>query len=432
MIVYSENITPRLRYIADFFAAEISIEPWNLTTSISEFAQSQDAKINYSNQLVNCNCIKIKPEKLLFENTIFPINISCTDVDGQKVFFKNDSEPGFDIFAASFYLLSRYEEYLPHAKDEYGRYPHEISLAFKEGFLQKPLVNIWVERFKELIREKFPAYQFKKKEFTFLPTYDIDMARSYEYKGFARNTANFLKDFLTARFADFSRRYKVLTGVEKDPFNTFDWLDEIHETYNLNPFYFFLVAEKRSEKDKNISPHHILMKKLITGIAKKYRIGLHPSWRSNDDKKILESEKKILETITASPIVASRQHYLRLSVPETYRSLLQCGIKADYTLGYSGDNGFRASVASPFKWYDLQNETVTELVLYPFCFMEGTSIFYKKQTPEEALLELKMLYKNVREVNGFFSMIWHNSSLSNMNEYKGWRKVYEHFIKAVK
>ena len=38
----------------------------------------------------------------------------------------------------------------------YGRYAHENSLAFKEGFLNQPLINLWLKDFKDALKKKFP------------------------------------------------------------------------------------------------------------------------------------------------------------------------------------------------------------------------------------------------------------------------------------
>lgn len=428
MIVYSRNITPRLRFIMDFFAGEMSGGEWTITTNKAEFISSSDAKINYSDAHFDTRCLKIIPNGLLFETVIQPQQIICTGQDGYKVFFKNQSDTGFDIFAASFYLLSRYEEYLPHPKDKFGRFSHESSLAFKEGFLQQPLINVWAGQLKKIISKKFPSCNFTKKSISFLPTYDIDMAWSYRNKGFLRNAGNLVKDFFSFRFKHVLRRLKVLSGMENDPFDTFAWLNSLHEKHRIEPFYFFLVAEKVSVKDKNISPHHSAMRKLIAEHASRYQIGLHPSWQSFYNKNILRQEKDILEKIAGKTVTASRQHYIKLDIPRTYNELADAGLLYDYSMGYPAANGFRASVASPFKWYDLKKEAVSPLTIFPFCFMEGNSAIYQKQTPEEGLQELLNLYSRVQAVDGFFCMIWHNSSLTNEAPYKAWRDIYEKFI----
>jgi len=428
MLIFSENITPRLQYIIHFFSLEISNEEWRISSDAEEFITSLQPKINYSNQRLNGNCLHVIPHTILFENIIAEQNIQCTKNNGLTIFFQNESETGFDIFAAGFYLLSRYEEYLPFTPDKHGRFPYQSSLAYREGFLKKPLINYWLQQLKSQILLKFPDYTFKESRFQFLPTYDIDMAWSYRHKGFLRNSANVVLDLLTIRFREVAHRLKVLSGMQKDPFDVFEWLDELHEIGELNPLYFFLVAESVSKFDKNISPKHPAMRSVIERHSKKYSIGLHPSYRSNEDENVLISEKGILSEIIREDIQSSRQHYLKMNLPETYRRLLSAGIRKDFTMGYAGSNGFRASVASSFFWYDLKNEKETDLLITPFCFMEATSVFYKKDTPEQALVELKQLYDEVKTVNGIFSTIWHNNSLTDEDIFKGWKEAYDRLI----
>ncbi len=187
MIVYTNKITPRLQYIVDFIGKKITGEAFQLTTDNFFFNDYTGAKINYSNGRILDNELLIINYSLLFEDSIREQVISCFDVNGHKAFFKTGGDYPFDIFAACFYLLSRYEEYLPHQKDMYGRYAHENSLAFKEGFLNIPLVNIWIEDFKKVLKEKFPSLTTHHSPFTIVPTYDIDEAFAFKNKGFSKN-----------------------------------------------------------------------------------------------------------------------------------------------------------------------------------------------------------------------------------------------------
>ena len=69
-------------------------------------------------------------------------------------FLKHQASGVLICLQQSFFLLSRYEEYLPHSKDQYGLYAHENSIAYKEGFLHQPLINIWLEDFRKLLEKK--------------------------------------------------------------------------------------------------------------------------------------------------------------------------------------------------------------------------------------------------------------------------------------
>jgi hypothetical protein len=223
-------------------------------------------------------------------------------------------------------------------------------------------------------------------------------------------------------------RLLVLAGIKKDPFACYDFLQQLHKQYHLDPLYFFLVAPSGSKYDKNISPYHHAMWGLIKRHAKSYRIGLHPSWRSNENESILKKEKKILETAGDIQVTNSRQHYIKFSLPETFAQLLQLGIASDYSMGYGSINGFRASVASSFLWYNLQAESATTLRLHPFCFMDANSFHEQGQSAAESLEELMHYYEVCKREKATLITIFHNNFLGTDGQFAGWREMYERFI----
>jgi len=433
VLIYTQTITPRLQNITDFSGKDIIGKPFELTTDRDYFLKYENAKINYSAERISAEEFWIKPHSLLFENKISEQSIQCFNVNDQKAFFKTEGDFPFDIFAASFYLLSRYEEYLPHQKDMYGRYAHENSLAFKEDFLDQPLINIWLKDFKSLLISKFPYSPLTTHHspFTFLPTYDIDIAWSYTHKGWWRIAGGLAQSLIKGNWKHFKERINVLQEKQKDPFDSYSWLNQLHELYKIKPFYFFLVAEKNGKYDKNISPRQRALRELIKDHLIRYNIGIHPSWRSGDEQSLLKKEIDSLQTITGNKVFSSRQHYIRFSLPETFRRFIDNGIQFDYSMGYGSNNGFRASVASPFYWYDLEKEKQTELMLFPFCYMEANSFYEQKYSAEQALDEMRHYYEEVKSVNGTFIMIWHNHFLGTDKLYEGWREVYEQFIREV-
>ncbi len=432
MILYTHSLTPRLQYIIDFIANELRPATIKITTSTEEFSSSADIKINYSDNQSHGGEIWIRPHDLLFEQGIREQRFECFDTDGNKAFFKTEGDLPFDIF-----VLSRYEEYLPHQKDEYGRYAHKNSIAYKENFLHLPLVNIWLKELMKMIREKFQVPTNDSRlttpdsRLTFLPTYDIDIAWSYKHKGWWRNLGGALRSIMKGEWSLIKERIRVLRSQQKDPFDAFAWMHKLHEQHKLKPYYFFLVPEKRGHYDKNISPSSTVMQALIRDHVIRYPVGIHPSWKSGDDLSLLKKEMKTLSALTGSPVVSSRQHYIRFNLPEGYRRLIDNGITYDFSMGYGSINGFRASACSPFYWYDLKKEERTGLMLFPFCYMEANSFYEQKCSSQQALEELRQYYGIVKSVNGYFIMIWHNSFLGTDKLTTGWRDVYEQFVKEV-
>jgi hypothetical protein len=427
VLIYTPTITPRLQYIADFSGKEITGKSFELTTDKEHYLKSNAGKINYSAERLSADELWLNPHSLLFENKITEQSIQCFDMSGQKAFFKTAGDFPFDIFAASFYLLSRYEEYLPHQKDMYGRYAHENSLAFREGFLNQPLINSWIGLFKDELKNKFPGLTINYSQFTFLPTYDIDIAWSYKQKGW-RSFGGVMQALIKGRWQEFKERVQVLQGKRKDPFDSYGWLNQLHERFKLKPYYFFLLAEKKGKYDKNISPRQKTLQTLIGDHLIRYPVGIHPSWRSGDEHSLLKKEIDSLQVIAGNNVVSSRQHYIRFTLPETFRRLIENGIQFDFSMGYGSINGFRASAASPFYWYDLEREKQTGLILFPFCFMDANSFYEQKSTARQALEEMQHYYNTVKSVKGTFIMIWHNQFLGTDKLYDGWREVYERFM----
>ena len=353
LVLYSNTITPRLQYVVDFISNELFHQPIRIVTDIGAFKIIDQPKLNYSDKEIGEKEFYLKNHPLLFENGIKQQNIECFDLNFHKAFFETEGDFPFDVFAASFYLLSRYEEYLPHKKDEYGRYAHTESIAFKEGFLNMPLVNIWLEEFKKSLQKKFPELIFKRKNFKCLLTYDIDEAYAYRYKGIIQTLGGVTRSMLRGNFSEAEQRLRVVNGKEKDPYDCFEWLDALHLYCRLKPYYFFPVAKKQKGYDKNTSTNVKPYRSLIEYYSVNYKVGIHPSWQSGDDHSLLKEELEWLEAVADKHIIHSRQHYLRFTLPHTYRRLIDAGIQKEFSMGYGTVNGFRASVCSSFYWYDL-------------------------------------------------------------------------------
>lgn len=429
MLLYSHHITPRLKYIVDFINKELFSEPIALTTDREAFIHAGGAKLNYSEEAFTETEFFIKPVPLLFETGIRNQHVDCFELNYYKAFFQTSGDLGFDIFAAAFYLLSRYEEYLPHEKDRYGRYAHTNSLAFKEHFLQIPLINIWLQDFKKALGQKFPDLGFRHNYFKFIPSYDIDIAYSYLHKGWKRNLGGLLRSVRKAQWPMINDRISVLMKKKKDPFDAYEWLDSLHLYCRTRAYYFFLLAGEQKGYDKNISPEKQALQDLIRYHSNGYTVGIHPSWQSGDHKELLIREIERLRDFTGKKVAYSRQHYIRFNLPQTYRLLIEAGIEKDFSMGYGSINGFRASAASSFCWYDLEKEEQTALVLFPFCFMDANSFYEQQFSPRQAFDELMHYYRTIRKLNGLMVTIWHNNFLGTDPEFAGWREVYEVFLK---
>jgi len=204
----------------------------------------------------------------------------------------------------------------------------------------------------------------------------------------------------------------------------------LQKKYGIKTIFFFLVSEYTTF-DKNISSRNSTYRSLIKSIADYCKVGLHPSYFSMNNDLKLKREKKRLEEITNSPVLRSRQHYLRMAMPETYQNLIGLEIKEDYTMGYAQHYGFRASTCTPFYFYDLDYEIQTPLKVFPFAVMDITLKDYLGLSYKKSYEVIINLAKEVAQVNGTFITLFHNETLSNKGKWHRWNRLYNHMFSQI-
>lgn len=428
LLIYTDKITHRNKYIFNLIFKDILHVDFELTESAEAFRIAGGAKMSYSHNPV-ADEVHFTSRNLLLESGITEQNISLFDYKNCKVFFatgKSSALP-FDVFSASFFLVSRYEEYLPHIRDEHDRFDAKDSLAFINGFLQKPVVNIWSGWIKDILSQRFPDLVFPERKYEFISTIDIDNAYAYREKGFTRSLGGYLKSLSKLDFKEISERNKVLLGLEKDPYDTYDFQLKMLKKYKFQSIYFILLGDY-GVNDKNLPVESEKFQSLIKMLGDYSLVGIHPSYGSNKSKEQLKKEVDRLSRILHKEITHSRQHFLKLTLPDTYRNLIDLDIKDDYTMGFASQVGFRASICTPFNFYDLDMELETNLKVHPFAVMEGTLKYYMKVEPEDAMRKIAPLIDEVKAVKGSFISLWHNDTLNDKKLWKGWKAVYEEMI----
>lgn len=429
LLVYSPVVNARINYIFQLILRDLLGVDFHIISDIDIFQSFQGARINYSVNTVD-GSVHIIPAGLLEEKGINSHQLRFVHFTDHKVPFavynKNADYP-FDMFSAAFFMVSRYEEYLPYIQDDHGRFSAFSSIAVQHDFLHIPVVNRWADNLGRLLKTRFPHLEFHKKEYTFLPTVDIDAAWAYRNKGLIRTIGGCLKSMAARDFSDFRRRIQVLSGFANDPFDTFGILKELHQNSAIRPYYFILFAGY-GLNDKNIPTNNVAFQVLVKSLADYARIGIHPSYASNSNPALLEEEIGKLSAVLHMDITASRQHFLKISMPMTYRNLIENDITDDYSMGYAARPGFRAGICSSFKWYDLESEVITNLNIHPFAIMDGTLRDYMKSEVSDAMNYIRPLIDEVKNANGTFISLWHNESLSDENRWKGWLDVYKELI----
>ncbi len=395
MIVFLiDTITPRWEYTFDFIFGIRGIE-YQLMKDETEFSASAHPKFRI-------------PEKMGALLRTDEVKLTLVDED---------------LLSRLFFVLTRMEEYEANSLDEHGRFSGKQSWQFKNDCLQLCVCDRWaIEFIVFLEKELIIALKRKQPVVEIIPTFDIDNAFAYKHKKGVRKVLSSAKDLMTSNTERIKERVAVLSGKERDPYDGFGKIETIAKDYSVR--LFWLVGDY-GKPDYNISIETPEIGSLINQLNGSMHLGIHPSYRSNSKASLLLKEIVSLESVLEENIRISRQHFLKLHLPNTYQNLLENGIKADYSMGFADQVGFRNGTANPFPWFDLSKNEISDLTIYPFAYMDGTLNEYLKLTTEEAKSKIAELYKEVEQYGGQFSFIWHNETITDYKIWKGWSEVLD-------
>ena len=430
IFIYSSHLSSRLEYIAEHLFKNILGVDFILSDDKQAFLNHQGTCINYSSENLSSEklnqVLQIVPFGLLEEKGINPhIQIDGFYWDELFCFFPNpQGDIPFDIFSASFYLLTSYEEYGTAKSDIHSRFPHEESLAYRSGFLDIPLIDRWAHKFKELLIGKFGGEEnYSPRQYRFVSTFDIDYPYLYRNKGLVKNAGGALRDLLKKKYTDFSERLKVVLHLKRDPyFQAVCWIDDFHKKHEKSYYFFILLSKYGKYGRKTIYPHRTFfsyLKKL-----KNVKIGIHPSYESFLDKNIVDKEKQKLEKKLGKEISETRQHFLRIRFPESFSVLDELKFSEDFSLSFAKSPGFRSGTAIPYHFYDLNKDIRSGLLIRPTILMDTCLMLHQNLMPEDALPKIKQYALECKKSGGDFVMIWHNNNLSGTPEKNPWLNTF--------
>lgn len=422
VIIYSPHISPRINYVLKQVFERFLRVPYSIT-DLAPVSTENYFVIRYAPDKGPCD-LQVYPSGLLEETGISLDKPAISGNGRDTKIFPNASEHfGCDIFSAIFWMLSRYEEYQPFTPDQHQRFPAKAALAYQHQFILYPVVDHWVHELGKLIRQKIPG-MVPEAKFTLINTIDVDNAFAYRGKGLVRQTGALFKHLFKGQWSTLRQRIAVLNGKRADPYDNYAYIREVAGKYGTKTIFFHLAGDL-APHDRNIDLGNSAYRQLIEQLKAWSIQGLHPSYRSNTDPELVAAEKQKLETVTGNAVTFSRQHFLRLRFPQTYRNLIQSGIEQDFSMGFADHIGFRAGTGRAFTFYDLEAEQETDLLVQPLCVMEGTLKDYMHLTAEEAIKQIGMITDVLKNLDSTYVAVWHNETLGDHGPWKGWRKVFE-------
>lgn len=422
LIIYTTKTSARQAYIFDeIFHHRLGMD-YKCTQDMELYLQSENAiRINYSN--TNCPGLQISPSGLLYETGINnEFKPTVTHLGEDAVLFSNQKcSFGYDIFSMAFWLLSRYEEYQPFAADAHGRFEAPQSLLYENGIYTKPILDIALNQFYKKLGLTTPN------KYAVYPTIDIDIAYKHKGKPLAIWLIGLAKMLLAGDVQNSSERIRVLFG-EKDPWDTYGYLIS-----KLKPFAqqcrFFIQVGSRSRYDKPVKITNPSFAKTVKQLNATFELGLHPNYKNGNTQQGIESQKAELEHYLGKPVIRSRQHFLRLQVPNTWEWLYAHGIQHDYTMGYSGYTGFRAGTGHAFRFYNINKEETYPITIHPFSLMDVSLKNGMGLSKSSAIAEIRRL-KEICTIHSVpFCFIFHNESVGNEGAWAGYKELFELCLK---
>ena len=416
--------SPRITYVLDWIFKERLQSSYELLHP-NDDRTGFDIVISYGTPVENT--LFIPSVGLLQSTGIYQHALREGVWENVPVLYAAEGDIPFDLFSAVFFLITRYEEYYSKEQDAHERYLPSESILFKMDCLQRPLVDEWLWAFNKYLEKKFSC-SIQTKPYSCLPSYDIDLVYKYKRKTVFVLIVKLIQSLYKANFKESKQLIRFLLFIETDPYDSFSFIKKLHQKIQLKPLYFLLCALEKTAYDRNVHPHKKWMKKLMSILLEIGNVGLHPSYFSYNNKVLLSNEKGALENVLEKEIPLSRQHFIRLRLPQTYRILESLSITDDFSMGYASELGFRAGTGRSFLWYDLEKERCSELRVHPFCFMDATAHYYKNLTAEQAFTELETMNAILKKTSSKLMLVMHNYALGNDQEWEAWQKAYEHFL----
>jgi len=374
----------------------------------------------------------IVPAGLLSEEGLRPIDPEVVDHGGLPLLFPvSGGHLPFDPFAAAFHLLTRYEELLGVDCDAHGRPLAERLHGARHGYLHRAVVDEWSLLLARTWRGMDATLPIPQRTYRSVNTIDLDNGFKYLGRPLWRTLGSMVRDAVRGSWAELPARLRVLAGRDQDPFDIYTELQE-PLSQGASRVLFFALAAPRGDMDHAVPVEHPLYAQRLRALTSWAEVGLHPSYASSAQQGLTALESLRLEAVLGRPVRLTRQHFLRMRLPETYRELERLGIAEEHSMGFHEYLGFRAGTCTPYRWYDVMEERTTALIVHPFSVMDNTLRHKLKLDPEQALQQVAGLVQHIRAVDGTFTGLWHESFLSRSAADAPWRDAILRMIQLAR
>lgn len=418
-----DRITPRICYVFDIVKLFRGID---FQLILVEDVKEGEHVYFYS-QPLPAESKGLKASKLLYEDTWRIPELT------KEMFGKEEClafEEVVDPLAAIFYHLTRMEEYNYTNYDKHGRFQFKDSFVNQFNWGAKLMTERWIDAF---LKDVF--CQLELPELVVNPilkfqlTFDIDNTFAFKWKPVPRIIGSYFKDLIRFDFRRIAAKTLTFMGLRKDPYDTFNKIKSFQmDGVDVQLFWLLGDFDTFDRNVSNTSGKHL---NFIRHLGKELAIGLHPSYASNSNDKKLSKEIQLLERSLGRHIDKSRQHFLKLQFPLTYQRNMKAGLNRDYTLGFGDALGFRAGTIRCFPFFDVFENKQYDFWIHPFAYMDGTLKEYLQLSLEDSKKSIQLLIEEAKLFGGNFIVIWHNETISEWHNWKGWSELIDFTRKSI-
>lgn len=332
-----------------------------------------------------------------------------------------------DIFGSAFFMLTRYEEVVKKDCDEHDRFPATASLAYQEGFLERPIVNEYFEILWTCMKHLWPGLKRKRRTFQMRVSCDVDHPYQESVNNIFRQVKHIGGDLVirrSPRMAVNSTFNYIAAKAGNFSFDanyvSIDWIMDVNERVGNKVAFYFKAGQTDDVFDSEYTLEEAIVQQLLYSVYQRgHEIGLHPSYHTYRDKKQLCREaEKLRYTLNGMGIqqnvLGGRQHYLRWETPTTARNWEAAGLAYDSTLSFADHAGFRCGVCYEYPIFDLNTRKTLRVKERPLIIMDRSVIDaqYTNFIPEVAVKYMLKFKEICRKFHGDFTLLWHNSFLT--------------------
>lgn len=428
LLIYTQKLTPRIDYIFKHVCVGMLGIEISFTSEIEAFISHNHPKISYGKVPLGSE-LYFEASDLLLENKIKAQEIDVMKWGYTYGFFPSSEKSAlaYDIFAASFYLITRYEEYLPDNLDASGDFSVKQSLAFKNGFLMEPLIDIWADIFLNILLVSFPQLEYKKNSYKVNGLMEATQPFAYANQNVLNTTSGYLKELGQWKLKEVVTRTQTLLGIKPDPYDTFSWIIQNTKIAEKSIIVFFMLGDNE-DISKRQNTYSLKFQQKIKFIGDYEEVAIVFSKNTVEDHELMKEEKSRMEAITHRPLRCSMFIDQSLKLPEAYRGLIQLEIEKDYSMGYSEAVGYRASTCSDFLFYDLEYELKTPLVISPIAISTQALRMHDSKSAERIVEQYQ---EEILNLGGELNFLFSNTdfSFTRMDNAPFWKKLFINQLK---